>query len=57
MSVRDGGGNSIEFALFGKGASFCGLGGGGVGCDCGTSSFSRLISGLLSLVLLPYPQC
>ncbi len=57
MSVREGGGKSIEFVLLGTGASLCGLGGGDLGFDCGTSSLSRLISGLISLLLLPMPQC
>lgn len=58
---RDGGGNSVEFVLLGTGTSLCNLDE-DVGfeawiraSDCG--SFSRLISGLGSVVLLPTPQC
>lgn len=58
---RDGGGNSTEFVLLGTGASLCDL-------DEDVSfeawfrisdcvSFSRLISDLGSVVLLPIPQC
>ena len=60
VSVRAGGGKSIESARLGTVISFCGLGGGGVGLDCGCSgcdSFSRLISNLVSLWLLPMAQC
>lgn len=58
---RDGGGNSIESVLLGTCASLCDLDEDAIfkawlrASDC--ASFSRLMSGLGSMVLLPIPQC
>ena len=58
---RDGGGNSVELVLRGTGASLCNLdedaGFGGWIRTSDWVSFSRLISGLGSVLLLPMPQC